>query len=48
MRVKIIRSFNGYQAGEVVTVSAVRAKLLIAQGYASATKDMSNKDYKTS
>lgn len=46
MRVRIIQNYEGYRVGDVVNVTAIKAKLLIKSGAAVNTKDMVSSDYK--
>lgn len=47
MRLKIIKNVNPYTAGQVVSLPKGQAELLIKQGLAIKSKDMTVNDMKT-
>lgn len=46
MRVKILKDYEELRAGQVVRLTATRAKLLIKSGAAAITKDIVRTDLK--
>lgn len=48
MRIKFIKDHKGYRKGQIVEVSPNEGFGLIDSGFAQVTKDMTERDYKTS